>query len=50
MLMYLIAMLMTTISISRDTKERLEARGRKSDTYEDIVVAMLDQLEKVERG
>lgn len=33
---------MSTIAISEGTKERLAAVGKKGDTFEDIVVKLLD--------
>jgi len=33
---------MSTIAISEGTKERLAAAGKKGDTFEDIVVKLLD--------
>lgn len=35
----------TTIQVSRTTKERLEDRGIKGDTFEDIISDLLDQTE-----
>jgi len=33
----------TTIQVSAETKERLDAIGLKKDTYDDIVRRLLDQ-------
>ncbi len=36
----------TTIAISRETKRRLDDRGSKGQTYDDIIIAVLDALAK----
>ncbi len=38
--------MITTIAISKETKERLARIGRKGMTYDDIIKALLDLLEK----
>ena len=37
---------MTSISVSVETKERLQKLGIKGDTYDDIVCRLLDKLGK----
>ncbi|HKL24181.1 MAG TPA: hypothetical protein VJ912_02500 [Candidatus Nanoarchaeia archaeon] len=37
------------IAISQETKDRLDNRGRKIDTYDDIIKEILDKLEKKEK-
>lgn len=36
---------MTTIHVSDETKARLDERGSKGDSYNDIVERLLDQTE-----
>lgn len=38
----------TTIKISKELKERLNALGRKGDTYEDIIWRLLKAFEERE--
>lgn len=37
---------MTTIAIREETKKRLDAVGNKGDTYEDVIVKLLDCCEE----
>jgi len=36
----------TSIQVSQETKERLKALGIMGDTYDDIIVRLLDKLGK----
>lgn len=36
---------MSTIKLSENTKKRLEAVGKMGDTYEDVIIKMLDGWE-----
>lgn len=49
MFINIISMTMTTISISEETKERLNDAGKKGDTYEDIVSRLLNLWEDQEK-
>lgn len=40
--------MVTTISLKEDTKRRLEERGSKGDTYDDLVSELLDIAEAPE--
>lgn len=40
---------MTSIQISADTQERLKDRGRMGDSYEKVVVNILNRIEELER-
>ena len=40
----------TTIRVSESTKERLRKRGTKGDTYEEIVVELLEIAENSEQN
>lgn len=35
----------TTVQLSHETKNRLEERGSKGDTFEEIIVDLLEQTE-----
>lgn len=37
---------MTTIAISEEVKERLRATGKKGETYEKVLVKLLDSYDK----
>lgn len=39
----------TTIKISKATKERLANYGRMGDSYEDVLVKVLDRLDELEK-
>ena len=39
----------TSIQISKETKDRLAKLGIKGDTYDAIIVRLLDRLQKKER-
>lgn len=34
------------IKVERETRKRLMARGKKGDTYEDVITQMLGELER----
>lgn len=34
------------IKVERETREQLKARGKKGDSYEDVISAMLSELDK----
>lgn len=36
---------MTTIAVSDGTKKRLVAKGKKGETFEDIIVKLLDSFD-----
>ena len=36
----------TTIRLSMDVKERLESLGKKGETFQDLIVRLLDVFEK----
>ncbi|MHC1596975.1 MAG: DUF7557 family protein [Methermicoccaceae archaeon] len=40
----------TTIALSHETKERLNEIGRKGETYDDIVVRLLDFFEEARKN
>lgn len=40
----------TTIKLTKATKKRLESRGKMGDSYEDVIVRMLDRLDELERA
>ncbi len=35
----------TCIKLSKETKSRLDQRGKKQDTYEDVVIRLLEKDE-----
>jgi uncharacterized protein Veg len=37
---------MSTIKLSEATKKRLEERGKMGDTYEDVIIKLLDMTEE----
>ena len=39
---------MSTIKLSEATKKRLEKHGKMGDTYEDVIIKLLDMAEKNE--
>lgn len=40
-----IIVIMTTIAVSDGTKKRLVAKGKKGETFEDIIVKLLDSFD-----
>ena len=40
----------TTMSVTRPNLRRLEALGKKSETYDDVLKRILDKLEEVENA
>lgn len=34
------------VKVERDTRDRLKARGKKGDSYEDVISAMFSELDK----
>lgn len=34
------------VKVERKTRDRLKARGKKGETYEDVISAMLEKLER----
>lgn len=41
---------MTSIQITRETKTRLAGFGKKGDTYEDIIIRLMDQMERKKKA
>ena len=39
---------MSTIKLSEATKKRLKERGKMGDTYEDVIIKLLDMAEENE--
>jgi len=39
----------TTIRVSKEVKERLKKYGRMGMTYEDVIVELLNKVEKMEK-
>ena len=39
---------MSTIKLSEATKKRLEERGKMGDTYEEVIIKLLDMAEENE--
>jgi hypothetical protein len=39
----------TTIQISIETREKLKERGRKGETYEDVILRLMEESDKVHR-
>lgn len=39
---------MSTIKLSEATKKRLEERGKMGDTYEEVIIKLLDMTEENE--
>lgn len=38
----------TTIMISKETKKRIQERGKMGDSYDDALIRILDHLEQLE--
>lgn len=38
----------TTVALQNDTKGRLDERGSKGDTYDEIVTGLLDRVDELE--
>ncbi|GEM_PF-1019662 len=41
---------LTTIQISKETREMLKSLGRKGETYDDIIRRLIDLAKRVEEG
>jgi hypothetical protein len=39
----------STIKLSKTTKKRLESHGKMGDTYEDVIVKLLDEKEEMKK-
>ncbi len=40
----------TTIKLKKTTKDRLSSHGKKGDTYDFILIDLLDKIEKLTQG